>query len=527
MNVEDARPHAGRREWAGLAVLSLPALLIAMDASVLNLAVPALSRQMRPSSAELLWILDAYTFMVAGFLVTMGALGDRIGRRRLLMIGAAGFGTASLLAAYAGNPQILIAARLLLGVAGATLAPSTLALIRNMFHDSQQRALAIGVWAASLSTGGAIGPVVGGAILHSLWWGAVFLPAVPVMTLLLLTAPNLLPEYRGRDAPKLNVLSVVLSLGAVLPAVYGLKQVVQSGRSWSALVAIVIGVLMGVAFLRRQRRLEDPLLDTTMFRTSAVSISLLANLVGFLVLFGVSLFAAQYLQLVLGLDALQAGLWMLPLFAGFILGSLLTPLALRRLRATRLLVAGLLLASAGIAALTRVGGDHGLAVLALGSAMLSVGLAPVFTLATTIAAGSVPPHRAGSAAALSETSTELGAALGVAILGSVGTAIYRAHLSAAGPAGIPTKTLTAAHDSLGAALDAARHLPNDPGSALAEAARAALVDALHAVSQISAIALLLLAVIAAVRLRPPRNAEHTDPAGTAEAALAAPHASIH
>jgi DHA2 family multidrug resistance protein-like MFS transporter len=499
-------------------VLSLPALLIAMDASVLNLAVPALSREMRPSSAELLWILDAYTFMVAGFLVTMGALGDRIGRRRLLMIGAAGFGTASLLAAYARNPQMLIAARLLLGVAGATLAPSTLALIRNMFHDSQQRALAIGVWAASLSTGG--------AILHSLWWGAVFLPAVPVMTLLLVTAPNLLPEYRGRDAPKLNVVSVALSLGAVLPAVYGLKQVAQSGGSWSALVAIGIGVLMGVAFLRRQRRLEDPLLDTTMFRTSAVSISLLANLVGFLVLFGVSLFAAQYLQLVLGLDALQAGLWMLPLFAGFILGSLLTPLALRRIRATRLMVAGLLLASAGIATLTWVGGDHGLAVLALGSAMLSVGLAPVFTLATTIAAGSVPPNRAGSAAALSETSTELGAALGVAILGSVGTAIYRAHLSAAEPAGIPTKTLTAAHDSLGAALDTARYLPNDTGTALAEAARAALVDALHAVSQISAIALLLLAVIAAVRLRPPRNDEHTDPAGTAEAAFA-PHTSIH
>jgi MFS transporter, DHA2 family, multidrug resistance protein len=355
MNAEDARPRAGRREWAGVAVLSLPALLIAMDASVLNLAVPALSREMRPSSVELLWILDAYTFMVAGFLVTMGALGDRIGRRRLLMIGAAGFGTASLLAAYAGNPQMLITARLLLGVAGATLAPSTLALNRNMFHDSQQRALAIGVWAASLSAGGAIGPVVGGAILQSFWWGAVFLPAVPVMTILLLTAPILLPEYRDQDAPKLNVLSVALSLAAVLPVVYGLKQVAQDGGSMSALVAIVIGVVMGVAFLQRERRLQDPLLDTTMFRTSAVSLSLLANLVGFLVLFGVSLFAAQYLQLVLGIDALQAGLWMLPLFAGFILGSILTPLALRRIRAIRLMVAGLLVASAGIAVLTRVG----------------------------------------------------------------------------------------------------------------------------------------------------------------------------
>jgi MFS transporter, DHA2 family, multidrug resistance protein len=526
MNAEDARPRAGRREWAGLAVLSLPALLIAMDASVLNLAVPALSREMRPSSVELLWILDAYTFMVAGFLVTMGALGDRIGRRRLLIIGAAGFGTASLLAAYAGNPQMLIAARLLLGVAGATLAPSTLALIRNMFHDSQQRALAIGVWAASLSAGGAIGPVVGGAILQSFWWGAVFLPAVPVMTLLLLTAPALLPEYRDQDAPKLNALSVALSLAAVLPVVYGLKQVAQDGGSWSALVAILIGVLMGVAFLKRQRTLEDPLLDTTMFRTSAVGLSLLANLVGFLVLFGVSLFAAQYLQLVLGIGALQAGLWMLPMFAGFILGSILTPLVLRRVRATRLMVAGLLVASAGFALLTGVGADHGLEVLALGSAMLSVGLAPVFTLVTTIAVESAPPNRAGPAAATSETSTELGAALGVALLGSVGTAIYRGHVSAAAPAGLPAKASAAAQDSLGTALDTARQLPKDAGTALAAAARAALVDALHAVSIVSAIALLLLAVVVGVLLRPPGDDEDTDLGETQEGALAA-HGSIN
>jgi MFS transporter, DHA2 family, multidrug resistance protein len=526
MKAEDARTRAGRREWAGVAVLSLPALLIAMDASVLNLAVPALTREMRPSSVELLWILDAYTFMVAGFLVTMGALGDRIGRRRLLMIGATGFGTASLLAAYAGNPQTLITARLLLGVAGATLAPSTLALIRNMFQDSQQRALAIGVWAASLSAGGAIGPVVGGAILQSFWWGAVFLPAVPVMTILLLAAPRLLPEYRDQDAPKLNTLSVALSLGAILPVVYGLKQVAQDGGSWPALVAIAIGVVMGVAFLQRQRRLEEPLLDTTMFRTSALSISLLANLVGFLVLFGVSLFAAQYLQLVLGIDALQAGLWMLPLFAGFILGSILTPLALRRIRATRLMVAGLLVASAGIAVLTRVGAHHGLVVLALGSVMLSVGLAPVFTLVTTIAVGSVPPNRAGSAAAASETTTELGAALGVSILGSVGTAIYRAHLSAAAPTGLPTKASTAAHDSLGAALDVARDLHKEAGATFAAAARAALIDALHAVSLVSAIALLLLAVIVGVLLRPPGDDDDTDPSGTAEEALAA-HASIN
>ncbi|TDW79474.1 MFS transporter [Kribbella sp. VKM Ac-2566] len=522
MNAEGARPRAGRREWAGLAVLSLPALLIAMDASVLNLAVPALSRDMRPSSVEVLWILDAYTFMVAGFLVTMGALGDRIGRRRLLTIGATGFGTASLLAAYSGNPQTLILARLLLGVAGATLAPSTLALIRNMFQDSQQRALAIGVWAASLSAGGAIGPVVGGAILQSFWWGAVFLPAVPVMALLLLTAPRLIPEYRDQHGPQLNVLSVAISLAAVLPVVYGLKQVAQDGGSWPAAVAILVGVLMGVAFLRRQRTLKDPLLDTKMLRMPAVSLSLFANLIGFLVLFGISLFAAQYLQLVLGIDALQAGLWMLPLFAGFIVGSLLTPLARRRIRATPLMITGLLVATAGFAVLTRVGTDRGLVVLALGSALLSVGLAPVFTLVTTIAVESVPPSRAGSAAAMSETSTELGAALGVALLGSVGTAVYRAHVSAAAPAGLPAKVSAAAHDSLGAALDAAQNLPGDTGAALADAVRAALVDALHAVSLVSAIALLVLAFVVGVLLRPPREVDDIDPCGTAEADLAAP-----
>jgi MFS transporter, DHA2 family, multidrug resistance protein len=290
---------ARRREWFGLAVLTLPALLVAMDLSVLYLAVPRLTADLRPTGTQLLWITDVYGFMLAGFLVTMGTLGDRIGRRRLLMIGAAVFGTASVLAAYSANATMLIAARTILGIAGATLAPSALALISSMFKDPKQRTVAVAVWVTSLSAGGAIGPMLGGLLLQSFWWGSAFLIGVPVMVLLLATAHHLLPEYRDTEAKKLDLTSVALSLAAVLPVVYGLKQLAQYGPTRLSAVTVAVGVASGVVFVRRQRRLADPLFDVRLFRTPAFSTSLAVNTFGFFVLMGVFFFTAQYLQLVL------------------------------------------------------------------------------------------------------------------------------------------------------------------------------------------------------------------------------------
>ena len=242
-------PRAGRREWIGLGVIALPCLLYSMDLTVLELAVPKLSADLKPTSSQLLWIMDIYGFLLAGFLLTMGTLGDRIGRRRLLLIGAAAFGFASVLAAFSRSAEMLIATRALLGIAGATLAPSTLSLIRNMFLDPDQRTFAIGVWATSFSAGAAIGPLAGGFLLVYFWWGSVFLLAVPVMALLLVLGPMLLPEFRDPEAGRLDFFSAALSLAAVLAMIYGFKQVAQDGLGWLP----VLSVAAGVAARRRVR----------------------------------------------------------------------------------------------------------------------------------------------------------------------------------------------------------------------------------------------------------------------------------
>src|SRR5690242_6635957 len=230
---ETAPERATRREWTGLAVLALPTLLLSLDVSVLYLALPKLSASLGADSTQQLWILDIYSFMLAGFLVTMGTLGDRIGRRRLLLIGGTAFGAASVLAAYSTSPGMLIATRAVLGVAGATLAPSTMALIRNMFRDPRQMGVAIGVWFSCFMGGMALGPLVGGLLLDHFWWGSAFLLGVPVMLLLVAVGPWLLPEYRDENAGKLDLVSVALSLAAILPVIYGLKALARDGWKWS------------------------------------------------------------------------------------------------------------------------------------------------------------------------------------------------------------------------------------------------------------------------------------------------------
>jgi len=492
--------QAGRREWIGLAVLTLPCLLYAMDLTVLNLAIPHLSADLRLSSTQLLWIVDIYGFMAAGALITMGTLGDRIGRRRLLLIGAAAFGVTSLLAAWSTSAAMLIAARALLGLAGATVAPSTLSLIRNMFDDPRQRTVAISVWITSFSVGGAIGPLLGGILLEWFWWGSVFLLAVPVMALLLVLGPLLLPEFRDPQAGRLDLVSAALSVAAVLAVIYGLKQLPRDGFGWPPAVSIVAGLAAGVVFVRRQHRLADPLLDLRLFRSRAFTAALTTNLLSFFAGFGALLFIAQYLQLVLGLSPLAAGLWMLPASAGTILGSLLTPVLVRRVRPAFVMAAGLALAAAGLGLLTQLHSPTGLGILVAGSVVFSLALAPVDTLAADLAVGAAPPERSGAASALSETGAEFGGALGIAILGIIGARIYRSQLAIAPPAGILPKT-AAARDTLGGAVAAAGRLPGQPGQVLVQAARQAFTQGLHVAFAVSAAAVLGAAVFAAIELR--------------------------
>src|SRR5882672_10763804 len=494
-------PRATRREWIGLAVIALPCLLYAMDLTVLNLAVPKLSADLKPTSSQLLWIVDIYGFMVAGLLITMGTLGDRIGRRRLLLIGAAAFGVASVLAAFSASAGMLIAMRALLGIAGATLAPSTLSLIRNMFVDPAQRTFAIGVWITSYSVGGAIGPLLGGVLLEHFWWGSVFLMAVPVMALLLLVGPVLLPEFRDPGAGRLDLVSAAQSLAAVLAVIYGVKRVAENGLDWLPALSIVAGAAIGVAFVRRQQKLADPLIDLRLFRAPGFGAALATYTLGTLVAFGIFLFIGQYFQLVLGMGPLEAGLWTLPFAGAFIVGSMLTPMIVRRVRPVYLMVAGLALAAVGFGVLTQMDVASGVAVLVIGFVLYSLGLAPVFTLATDLIVGTAPPERAGAAAAISETGSELGGALGIAILGSAGTALYRSRMADSLPAGVPPDAAELARSTLGGALAAAERLPDPLGAALMGAARSAFAQSLELVALISAALLIATAIVVVARLR--------------------------
>ncbi len=494
-------PRAGRREWIGLAVLALACVLYSTDLTVLHLAVPQLSADLQPSSAQLLWIVDIYGFMVAGSLIMMGTLGDRIGRRRLLLIGASAFGVASVLAAFSTSAEMLIATRALLGLAGATLAPSTLSLIRNMFLDSHQRTVAIGVWITSFSVGGAIGPLLGGAMLEFFWWGSVFLLAVPVMAVLLVLGPALLPEFRDPNAGRPDPVSVVMSLVAVLSVIFGLKQIAQNGLGLVPALSIGCGVAVGVLFVRRQRRLADPLVDVGLFRRPAFSASLVTFTLAIFAMFGMFLYIAQYLQLVLGLSPLMTGLWMLPQSVGFIAGSMLAPVIVRRFRPASVMGAGLALTALGLGILAQIEGTSGLAFLVTGSIVMSLGLGPVFTLGTDLIISAAPPERAGAASGISETSAELGGALGIAVLGSIGTAIYRSELAGALPAALPAEAARAARDTLGGALAVAEELPAPVGGVLVDVAHAAFTHGLRLSATIGCVLMIAVAVFAASLLR--------------------------
>jgi MFS transporter, DHA2 family, multidrug resistance protein len=492
---------AGRREWIGLAVLMLPTLLIAMDLTVLHLAVPSLSTDLQPSSTQLLWIVDIYGFMIAGSLITMGTLGDRIGRRKLLLIGAAAFGLASTVAAFSPTADLLIAARALLGVAGATLMPSTMSLIRNMFLDSRQRTAAIGIWVSGFSVGSAIGPLVGGILLENYWWGSVFLLGVPVMIVLLIAGPLLLPEHRDPSPGRFDLLSAGMSLAAVLLIIYGLKQVAEKGLGWLPLLTVVLGIGIGIAFVQRQRSLVDPLIDLRLFRVPAFSASLATYTLGIFAAFGTFLFIAQYLQLVLGLSPLQAGLWSVPGAIAFIIGSNSAPKVVQRIRPAFLVAGGLAVAAFSLGLLTQVG---------LSSLVLIVFANTLMSLGFDMVVSAAPPDRAGAASALAETGAELGGALGIAVLGSLATAVYRSQVTATLPPQISEEMAHAVQETLGGAVATAGQLSDPLGSALFAAAANAFVAGLQMISLIGAVIMIGLAALTVTMLR------HVEIVGEAE-----------
>jgi DHA2 family multidrug resistance protein-like MFS transporter len=497
----EGHPGSTPRRWVALLLLAAPGLLISLDFSVLTLAVPKVSEALRPTATQLLWMVDVYGFMLAGFLVTMGSLGDRVGRRRLLLMGASGFGAASALTAFSTGPLMFIGGRVVLGVAGATLLPSTLALVSAMFPDERERRTAIAVWSTSLPVGGAIGPLVGGALLNWFWWGAAFLIGVPVMAVLVIAGRFLLPESSDPAGRLPDLISVGLSLAAVVPIVYGLQEFATGAGGALPAAAVAIGGLSAAGFVLRQRGLSDPLVDVTLFRLPVFSAALAANLFSYFVILGMLMLFAQYLQLVVGLTALRAGMWTVPAMGGLIAGSLLTPTVAKRASPAAVISGGLVVATIGFGLLSRVNASGGLPVAVVASAIFALGLAPVTTLVVNLVLAAAPPERAGAASGLSETSTELGGALGIAVLGTLATAVYRSQLTAHLPPGIRAADRQTARNTLGGAIDVARRLPARAGHALTATAQHAFRHAVSTAAITSAVIVLVLAVTIVVTLR--------------------------
>lgn len=511
---------AGRREWLGLAVLVLAVLLLAVDATVLSLAVPSLAEDLNPSATQLLWIVDVYSFALAGLLVTMGNLGDRIGRKRLLLIGAAGFGVASLLAAMAPSAAWLIAARALLGVAGATLMPSTLSLIRTMFPDARQRTTAIAVWGGAATAGAAAGPLVGGVLLEHFWWGSVFVINLPVMMLLLVTGAWLLPESRTPQSAPLDVQGAVLSVATIIPAVYAIKLLASDGLDITVAVAAAFAAVCGSLFVAQQRRAEAPLLDLRLFRSKAFSGAVAANALAIFALSGLLFYLSQYLQLVRGLRPLAAGIAQSPmtlasLFTAFLAGWLVAQMGRGRVTA-----AGLACAAAGVATFASAEVVPGYGWLAAGLAVTGFGVGLVLTVTTDAVVSAVPAERAGAAAAVSETGYELGAALGIALLGSLHTALYRSHLNL--PTGLTDDLAERARESIAAAMTAAADASTSLSEPIVVASRDAFVSAMQMTSAVTA-TLLVAAAVVSWRLIPATTAasppvDRQDPVRSSESA---------
>ncbi|MCL6422566.1 MFS transporter [Brachybacterium sp. JHP9] len=494
---------APRTRWLALAVLMLPVLLVSVDNTVLAFAIPAISTALRPSGTDLLWIVDIYPLLLAGLLVPMGSIGDRIGRRRILLIGAAGFTVVSAIAAFVPSAGALIAARAAMGFFGAMIMPATLSLIRNIFTDPTERRTAIAIWAAGFSGGAALGPIVGGFLLEHYWWGSVFLMAVPVLVPLLALGPWLIPESRDPHPGPVDPLSIALVMAAMVPLVWAVKNFAHEGPSVLVLLAALVSLLVGAWFVRRQLRRPEPMLDVRLFAVPAFSASIAANLLSVFSMVGFLYFVSQHLQLVSGRTPMEAGLLLLPGLAVTIIAGLAVVKLVELVRPAHAVVAGLLLNAVGYGIILLTGSAGTDAGLIAAFAVLGAGVGMAETISNDLILSAVPASKAGAASAISETAYELGAVLGTAVLGSILNAAYRSGVVL--PEGLDAQQAQAASETLGGATEVAGSLPADAAGALLHSAREAFDSGVVWTSVVGVVFMLIAAAVVAVAMRPQRT----------------------
>ncbi|MGW6966239.1 MFS transporter [Streptomyces zaomyceticus] len=499
-NTAPARPPAatgdGANRWVVLVVLCVSLLVVALDATILHVAIPSLTEDLRPSSTALLWIVDAYPLICASLLILFGTLGDRVGRRRILLLGYALFGIASAVAALATEPSVLIGARVLLGVGGAMIMPATLSILRAVFPDRRERATAIGVWTAVAAIGAATGPVLGGFLVEHYWWGSVFLINIPLMALILPLGRRLLPESRGTAGGPWDVLGALMAAAGVLGCVLGVKRAGAGDPILAFPTAgpLLLGAALLVLFVRRQKRRTHPLIDMRLFSRAAFTTSVGCIVLAMLALVGLQLIAVQYLQLVLGLSPLETGLRLLPLTFAAMAAGATGSYTLRRIGPRRMVGWGFVLTAAAVLLLTFMGQHDRPLLLTVGFVLLGFGLQTTLFSAYESMLSEAPQRSAGAAASIGETSYQLGAGMGTALLGSVMNAAYAPGLAAV--PGVPEEASRAAANSLGEAYQVAGQLGGAAGGALHQAARHAFVGGLHITLFVSAGLLLLGAVMA-------------------------------
>jgi DHA2 family multidrug resistance protein-like MFS transporter len=496
-------PSSGHwRDWLALGLLMFPVLLVAVDNTALTFALPAIARSLETSGVQLLWIVDAYPLVLAGLLVAMGSLGDRIGRRRLLLIGSVGFAAVSAATAFAASAEWLVAGRAMLGFFGAMLMPSTLSLIRNIFPDPNRRRLAVAIWAAGFSGGAALGPIFGGWLVEQFWWGAILLVAVPIMLPLLAFGPAFIPESRDPRPGRVDVPSIILSLLVMVPVVYGIKELATEGPGAFPLLVIAFGLAMGLLFVRRQLRLDSPLLDMSLFHNRVFSAAITANILALFSFNGFILFLAQHLQLVEGMTPSASGVAMIPALLATVVAGLVAVPLVRKVRPGFVVAGGLALSATGHGLVAFGNHSAGPALLLGALLVLALGVGTAETISNDLILGAVPAEKSGAAAAISETGYEVGSLLGPAVLGSILTASYQHNLLV--PAGVAgAASGTAAHqagETLAGAMELAATLPAPLAEALRAAARAAFDSGVHITAGIALVLMSGAAALAAAAL---------------------------
>ena len=495
-------PEQKAKRWTALAVLMLPVLLVSIDNTVLAFAVPAIAEALSPSSAEQLWIVDSYSLVLAALLVPMGAIGDRIGRRKLLLIGSTGFAVISALAAFTPSALLLVVARALLGIFGAMLMPATLSIIRNVFADANERRIAIAVWATGFSAGAALGPIVGGFLLEHFYWGSVFLMALPILVPFLILAPMTVPESKDPNPSPVDPLSILLIMVGMTGITYGLTHTSENGFDAVAISTILGGLVFIVLFVLRQLNREkngiQPMLDVRLFRNSVFTGAIAANMISMMVDVGFIYFASQHLQLVSGLAPMYAGMLLVPGTVATMIAGLTIARVASRFHPAQIVAFGLALNATAFAALAILGAHHDVVIILI-FIVLGTGIGISQTISNDLMLSSVPPRKAGAASAISETSYEMGAVLGTVIMGGILTSVYRANLVI--PEGMNAELADNAHETLGGAVKVASELGGEQAGQLLSSAFASFDSGVVYSSAFSAVLMGVMVVISYLMIR--------------------------